>query len=105
MRKWHYREYYFPGLEPGSKAEKHQASHAEHCIERLRQEVLCQADTTSLTVFKWSPETSKPMFDNTEQMHKCVDWSQLMKSVHDRVVGDEEWARLQNPLRGDERRS
>lgn len=90
--------HYFPDLAPDFAAETHPAKHANHCIERLRQALLCQADTTSLTVFKWDPSTPKPMFDITERLHQCINWDQLMGSVAGRVVDGAEWSRLRNPL-------
>jgi len=98
LRQWTYRNHYFPDLVSGSAKEAHQASHAYHCIERIRQASLCQADTASLTVFKWSPGTARPMFDNTEQIHECVNWDGLMQSLEKRVVSEDEWGKLSNPL-------
>lgn len=58
---------------------------------------MCHADL-SLTTFKWSKEKAKPMFDASESVHECVDWSALMGSTEDRLVADEEIGRLVNPL-------
>ena len=47
----------------------------EHCIELLRQAVICKGDT-SVTSFKWLRNTSEP---TTKEgvLHQCVNWEQL----------------------------
>ena len=62
----------------------------------LRQSAVCHADA-SLTTFKWHPTKLRPMFNASEAMHECVDWSALMLSTASRVVEEEEILRLNNP--------
>ena len=69
----------------------------DHCFEMLRQSAVCHADA-SLTTFKWHTAKTRPMFNASESVHSCVDWDTLMTSVADRVVGEEEILRLDNPL-------
>ena len=38
------------------------------------------------------------MFNASESTHKCIDWSEFMASIADRVVGEKEIIRLENPL-------
>jgi len=38
------------------------------------------------------------MFDATPPQRHCVDWALLMRSMEDRVVGEEELGQLTNPL-------
>lgn len=95
LRKWNYKEYYHAGL--SVKEKEHLGSHVDHCIEMLRQSVLCHSDA-SLTTFKWHPAKSRPMFNASESVHTCVDWGRLMASVRDRVVDEGEILRLRNPL-------
>ncbi len=41
------------------------------------------------------------MFNASESVHTCVDWSVLMESTEGRVVEEEEIRRLKNPLMHD----
>jgi len=63
----------------------------------LRQSAVCHADL-SLTTFKWHPEKARPMFNASESVHRCINWSGLMESFADRVVTMGEIERLKNPL-------
>lgn len=63
----------------------------------LRQAALCHADL-SLTTFKWTATTPKPMFDARPSSHFCVDWEALIKTIKHRVVSTDEIKRLVNPL-------
>jgi hypothetical protein len=62
---------------------------------------MCHGDL-SLTVFKWDPKATKPMFDATEAKHECINWDALLESTAYRFVSDEEIGRLQNPLLEDQ---
>ena len=66
----------------------------------LRQSAVCHADA-SLTTFTWHPHKDQPMFNASESVHTCVDWSVLMESTEGRVVEEEEIRRLKNPLMHD----
>ena len=48
----------------------------EHCIEILRQSVMCRGDTTLIT-FRWGHTVKLPQPDVTLE-HTCVDWDSLM---------------------------
>lgn len=74
----------------------------DHCIDFLRQSAMCHADA-SLVSFEWDPLKEKPMFNASEAIHSCVDWTKMVRSVDERVVTEEEISRLQNPLMRDQR--
>lgn len=46
-----------------------------HCFSMLKQGVMCQADTTLLTM-KWDPDRIMPI-SNMSSQHECVDWDRL----------------------------
>jgi hypothetical protein len=59
---------------------------------------MCAGDT-SLTTFKWDKGKDKPGVDvEGSSVQMCVDWEQLVSSIADRVVGEEEYASLINQL-------
>jgi len=76
---------------------KKDRGHVQHCIELLRQVVMCRPDT-SLTTFIWHPSTNLPMFNVSESTHTCVDWDAFMHTTNSRVIGEDEMKRLNNPL-------
>ncbi|KAF4634625.1 hypothetical protein G7Y89_g3475 [Cudoniella acicularis] len=49
--------------------------HIDHCIDSLRQNIMCKGDVTLLT-FSWDPKDRAPK-PNFELEHQCVDWEKL----------------------------
>jgi hypothetical protein len=70
---------------------------SDHCLELLRQVVMCRPDT-SLTTFLWVQSQEKPILNIDPFEHDCVDWNTMVKSLQDRVVSLEEINALKNPL-------
>ena len=68
---------------------------SDHCLDILRSAALCHGDTT-LTTFGWANK-SKPMLNTRPIDHKCVNWSHLVSSVRDRIVGRDEMESMVNP--------
>ncbi|KAH7385376.1 hypothetical protein DE146DRAFT_666940 [Phaeosphaeria sp. MPI-PUGE-AT-0046c] len=96
LREFKYFDHYHPEVAVGSIQHAHLSVHADHCIEMLRQSAMCHGDG-SLTTFKWSPKSEKPMLDLTRPSHKCVNWAVLTESLQDRTVSQEEMNRMRNP--------
>ncbi|CCC12656.1 hypothetical protein SMACR_05618 [Sordaria macrospora] len=51
-------------------------SHVDHCLESLRQEILCNADVNVYTL-KWTPHSRFKPTVKVPQPHACVDWEAL----------------------------
>ncbi|KZZ97458.1 hypothetical protein AAL_03422 [Moelleriella libera RCEF 2490] len=99
LRRWAWRDYYSELQNLSAFEMKHHLAHVDHCLEVLRSAALCRADTEVLTVFTWSEESPKPVFDPRRIDHRCVDWDHLMASSYvDRVVTHGELDELANPL-------
>ncbi|KAJ4305535.1 hypothetical protein N0V90_001066 [Kalmusia sp. IMI 367209] len=87
-----YSEVYFPNIT--SEEREHDRQHLDHCIETLRQSVMCRADQGVYTFF-WSPKypnAEKPL-TRSDSPRKCVDWTQFeawtkkrMISLHPRLI-------------------
>lgn len=69
----------------------------DHCLEMLRQVVMCRPDT-SLTTFLWVKSQDKPILNIDPMEHTCVDWESIIASLQDRTVSFEEINALKNPL-------
>ena len=73
----------------------------DHCLELLRQAVMCRADT-SLITFEWNPSERRPMLQLRGKQHQCDDWEEVQAKLKSRAVKKEEMARLRNPLFADD---
>ena len=58
----------------------------DHCLEMLREAIICRGDTT-LSTFEWIPGTDPPAPTVVARgRHRCVDWESLMAWVRERAV-------------------
>lgn len=51
----------------------------DHCMHMLMDAVMCQGDTTVLTM-KWDEKGARPI-GNLSSPHECVNWDRLMEWV------------------------
>ena len=61
-------------------------SELEHCMEVLREGIMCNADVTANT-YIWNPEEPTKLKGQNMQPRKCVDWSSLEKWTDERAIG------------------
>lgn len=71
LRKYIYRESY-----PDMHTEDAQIEHVDHCIDLLRQVLMCHADI-SLHTYGWRNDYRWP-WPNFEIEHECRSWDTLM---------------------------
>ncbi|KAK0644337.1 hypothetical protein B0T16DRAFT_310890, partial [Cercophora newfieldiana] len=55
-----------------SETAEERFDHKDHCIDILRQAIMCRADLNVYT-YHWSREYSQPV-GNLFSHHRCVDW-------------------------------
>ena len=48
----------------------HKLVHLFHCVDYLRQNILCQADTT----LEWQSESNSELIDGYGPPHQCRNW-------------------------------
>jgi len=94
LRQWIYRDHYHPDVDDDDVP--HLLLHTDHCLELLRQAVMCRADSTLMT-FEWKDGEDKPMLKLESPEHVCADWDDLVGKMQSRVVDEEEMDRLSNP--------
>ena len=51
-------------------------SHADHCVDTIRQSLMCNADV-SIINYQWS-ETRKMTLPNARVLHTCRRWDKIM---------------------------
>ncbi|KAK6074248.1 hypothetical protein SCUP234_08298 [Seiridium cupressi] len=78
LRQWIYRDYYHP--EVGPEETPHWLLHTDHCLDLIRQALMCRADT-SLMTFQWEADRREPMIKLESPEHVCVDWEDLMEKI------------------------
>lgn len=59
--------------------------HTDHCLEALRQELLCSADLNVWT-FQWTPHSRIKPANHIPQQHACVDWDALHSWMQKRAI-------------------
>ncbi|KAI1427095.1 hypothetical protein F5Y12DRAFT_738613 [Xylaria sp. FL1777] len=86
LRRWFYREYYYPNASDIEFNER--MTHAEHCLEFIRQAAMCHGDIT-VTSFKWLHDADGQVIEPTTKegaLHKCVRWDTLSDWAKSRRV-------------------
>ncbi|MCJ1355116.1 MAG: hypothetical protein MMC33_005107 [Icmadophila ericetorum] len=58
--------------------------HSEHCLDVMRQSLLCNADTSIITM-KWGNFQASPLADASNK-HECVNWAGIMEWLEPRVI-------------------
>lgn len=101
LRQWIYRDHYHPNVGPDE--EPHWLLHTDHCLDLIRQALMCRADT-SLMTFEWAAGRREPMLKLQSPEHACVDWEDLMDKVRARRVSHADMALLANPALGPDSR-
>ncbi|KAI6093648.1 hypothetical protein F4821DRAFT_221079 [Hypoxylon rubiginosum] len=87
LRKWIYRDYYYRDESQSVLDER--AFHADHCVEYLRQIIMCHGDTT-VNPFRWLHDDSVlhrsgPTLKEGAQ-YECVNWDMLSEWAKSRRV-------------------
>ena len=54
--------------------------HIDHCLDAIRQELMCRADVT-LTTYEWLPELPIP-WAKLSYDHECVNWDVSANNPH-----------------------
>lgn len=93
LRKMIYRDHFYPNTTQ-EEFENHQV-HADHCVDMLRQALLCHGDMETLTTFVWDRKYNKPLLSPQRPLHTCLDWSSIMITIADRIVSEGELNQLQ----------
>lgn len=66
------------------ESETERKEHKNHCVEELRQSLMCQPDLNIYT-YHWVKATDAP-YGNLFTPHKCVDWMALNEWTTERII-------------------
>ncbi|KAF4336149.1 hypothetical protein FBEOM_9992 [Fusarium beomiforme] len=82
LHHYMYPDYYFPNITQEQKRANEYHNH--HCLDMLRQSIMCQGDMQLLTM-KWRPDGRIPTANFTSP-HQCVNWDTLEKWASSRRI-------------------
>lgn len=63
------------------------AGHEYHCIDYIRQSIMCSADTT-LDFAELQPDGRRKGFSGANSTHQCRDWDALTSWAVENRAGD-----------------
>lgn len=69
--------------------------HYEHCVDYMRQYIMCKFDTTAIP-FNWVLDHQNPT-PNGNTNHKCIDWNKLQSWMKERAVEQPEGFKWSQP--------
>jgi len=75
-------EYYYPNITDREREEL--KFHNDHCLDTLRQSIMCHADITLLTM-RWGHKQAIPL-GNFSAPHECINWDILDEWSKERSV-------------------
>ncbi|KAK2606534.1 hypothetical protein N8I77_005276 [Diaporthe amygdali] len=76
IKRFIYREQSYPDLSLFSDAFLHTQIHADHCLDYLRQSVMCQVDYSLYTLY-WEASQQEIPAHHAPGPQKCVNWDSL----------------------------
>lgn len=80
----HHLEYYSAAATLKKDRPLFYEQHYEHCIDIIRQRLMCTADTGIVT-FRWVKGVHGP-YPDFNTAHQCRSWGDLMEFAHEREV-------------------
>jgi len=78
IKQYMHRDYYYQGDQQWDEL----FFHADHCLESLRQAVMCAADVSVYTL-EWTPHSRYKPAVRVPQAHACVNW----EALHEWMLG------------------
>ncbi|KAE8336292.1 hypothetical protein BDV24DRAFT_168432 [Aspergillus arachidicola] len=97
LHRFVYAEVYFSDLSQAQRADRQ--IHLEHCLDTLRQGIMCRADISPITM-RWGHKQAMPL-GNFSSPHTCVAWDLITEWSKSRSIsGIFEPGYLQHPVYG-----
>jgi hypothetical protein len=77
-----YQDYYFANFTAEQLEDN--LMHTYHCIDLLRQSIMCQGDINLITL-RWGQKQALPI-GNTSSPHECVNWDGINGWAKERSI-------------------
>ncbi|KAJ2981941.1 hypothetical protein NUW58_g6557 [Xylaria curta] len=81
IKQYIHPEYYYPGEQDWKELDWH----FDHCLEAIRQEILC-AGSAEVYTLKWMPASDEKPSVTVPQPRMCVDWEALHSWMQGRAA-------------------
>ncbi|KAI0448614.1 hypothetical protein F5B21DRAFT_518804 [Xylaria acuta] len=81
IKQYIHPEYYYPGDQDWVELDWH----FDHCLESIRQEILCGGSAEVYTL-EWTPASNEKPSVTVPQPRMCVDWESLHSWMKERAV-------------------
>ncbi|KAK7955146.1 hypothetical protein PG988_015840 [Apiospora saccharicola] len=78
-----YKDRYYPNL--SEKDERYLQIHLDHCIESLRETIMCSGNTALISFFWDNPKASQPAAQSNARS-KCASWDSIERWGYSRRV-------------------
>ncbi|KAI1204066.1 uncharacterized protein F4807DRAFT_449051 [Annulohypoxylon truncatum] len=85
LKKFLYREHFYPNLDSNEVDFSYIQSHADHCLDFLRQSILCHLDYSLYTLY-WGERQQDIPTHHDPGIQKCVNWDKLHGWMIERSV-------------------
>ncbi|KAI1120824.1 hypothetical protein F5Y10DRAFT_116308 [Nemania abortiva] len=76
IKKFLYREHFYPDLSADKDQFEYVQSHADHCLDFIRQSIMCHLDYSLYTLF-WGERRHDIPTHHVPPIEKCVNWDKL----------------------------
>ncbi|KAK4195844.1 hypothetical protein QBC40DRAFT_314969 [Triangularia verruculosa] len=76
IKQFLYRDHSYPDLELGSERFEYLQTHADHCLDFIRQGIMCHLDYSLYTVY-WGERRQDIPTHRDPPVQKCVNWEKL----------------------------
>ena len=97
IRQILYPAYYYP-TENSEAEQKARVAHAGHCLEAIRQSVMCTPDLTPRSV-RWEDEERENIAMNPSGKMQCLDWESLQRNIRGKSYDlDDLWEANPKPV-------
>ncbi|KAI1800518.1 hypothetical protein F4811DRAFT_26099 [Daldinia bambusicola] len=83
LRFYIYKERYYPNLSESD--EKYLQIHLDHCIEALRETVMCNGNTALISFYWDNPNSSQPAAQSNARS-ECAQWDSIERWGYSRMV-------------------
>ncbi|KAK0609934.1 hypothetical protein B0T17DRAFT_545559 [Bombardia bombarda] len=80
-----YREHFYPSLDDDQAQFDYLQAHADHCLDFLRQGMLCHLDYSLYTLY-WGERRQDIPTHRIPPVQKCVNWDKLQSWMRQRVA-------------------
>ncbi|KAI1400213.1 tat pathway signal sequence [Hypoxylon fuscum] len=96
LRQQIYHDYYYPAVENWNSSKRFE--HVDHCVDLLRQVLMCQGDVSLLT-YNWVDDYRRP-WPKFDVDHTCRNWDSVQKWAKQHNIPSLKGSILLHPVLG-----